>query len=132
VASAHSYILVFTECGRMHWLKVHEIPETGVAAKGKAIVNLLNLEPNERLVTTVAVREFRDDPFLFFATANGHRQEDRAIGLRQPAGSAAPSASTSTAVRGFGKRTPIADYRKQSRGGLSASSASRSATRQAR
>jgi DNA gyrase subunit A len=71
VASAHSYILVFTESGRMHWLKVHEIPETGAAAKGKAIVNLLNLEPNERLATTVAVREFRADRFLFFATANG-------------------------------------------------------------
>src|SRR5258708_6054013 len=70
VASAHSYILVFTESGRMHWLKVHEIPETGAAAKGKAIVNLLNLEPNERLATTVAVREFRDDRFLFFVTAN--------------------------------------------------------------
>jgi DNA gyrase subunit A len=71
VASAHSYILVFTESGRMHWLKVHEIPETGPAAKGKAIVNLLNLEANERLATTVAVREFRDDQFLLFATAAG-------------------------------------------------------------
>jgi DNA gyrase subunit A len=71
VASAHSYILVFTESGRIHWLKVHEIPETGPAAKGKAIVNLLNLEPSERLATTVAVREFRDDRYLVFATANG-------------------------------------------------------------
>jgi DNA gyrase subunit A len=71
VASAHSYILVFTESGRMHWLKVHEIPETGAAAKGKAIVNLLNLEANERLATTVAVRKFRDDRYLLFVTANG-------------------------------------------------------------
>jgi DNA gyrase subunit A len=71
VASAHSYVLVFTESGRMHWLKVHEIPETGAAAKGKAIVNLLNLEPNERLATTVAVREFRDDRYLLFVTAHG-------------------------------------------------------------
>jgi DNA gyrase subunit A len=71
VASAHSYILVFTEGGRMHWLKVHEIPETGPAAKGKAIVNLLNLEPHERLATTVAVREFRADRYLVFATAHG-------------------------------------------------------------
>jgi DNA gyrase subunit A len=71
VASAHSYVLVFTESGRMHWLKVHEIPETGAAAKGKAIVNLLNLEPNERLATTVAVREFRADRYLLFVTANG-------------------------------------------------------------
>jgi DNA gyrase subunit A len=71
VASAHSYVLVFTESGRMHWLKVHEIPETGAAARGKAIVNLLNLEPHERLATTVAVRAFRDDRHLLFATANG-------------------------------------------------------------
>jgi DNA gyrase subunit A len=71
VASAHSYILVFTESGRMHWLKVHEIPETGAAARGKAIVNLLNLEPHERVATTVAVREFRDDRYLLFATEKG-------------------------------------------------------------
>ncbi len=71
VATAHSYILVFTESGRVHWLKVHEIPETGPAAKGKAIVNLLNLEPTERLATTVAVREFAEDRYLVFATANG-------------------------------------------------------------
>ena len=71
VATAHSYILVFTESGRIHWLKVHEIPEAGPTARGKAIVNLLNLESNERLATTVAVREFRDDRYLVFATANG-------------------------------------------------------------
>src|SRR4051812_1350522 len=71
VATAHSYILVFTASGRVHWLKVHAIPETGPAAKGKAIVNLLNLEPTERLATTVAVREFREDRYLVFATANG-------------------------------------------------------------
>jgi DNA gyrase subunit A len=71
VASAHSYVLVFTESGRMHWLKVHEIPETGAAGRGKAIVNLLNLEPNERLATTVAVREFRGDRYLLFATEKG-------------------------------------------------------------
>ena len=71
VATAHSYILVFTESGRVHWLKVHEIPEAGPAARGKAIVNLLNLEPSERLATTVAVREFREDRYLVFATANG-------------------------------------------------------------
>ena len=71
VASAHSYILVFTEAGRVHWLKVHEIPQMGPAARGKAIVNLLNLENDERLATTVAVREFTDDQYLVFATENG-------------------------------------------------------------
>ncbi len=71
VASAHSYILVFTESGRVHWLKVHEIPQVGPAAKGKAIVNLLHLDKSEKIATTVAVREFSDDLFLIFATENG-------------------------------------------------------------
>jgi len=71
VATAHSYILVFTESGRVHWLKVHEIPEAGPTARGKAIVNLLELEPTERLATTVAVRTFPDDRFLVFATEKG-------------------------------------------------------------
>ncbi|HVS04131.1 MAG TPA: DNA gyrase subunit A, partial [Thermoanaerobaculia bacterium] len=71
VASAHSYVLVFTQSGRVHWLKVHEIPEAQPAAKGKAIVNLLHLEPEERVATTVAVREFSDQEFLVFATERG-------------------------------------------------------------
>ena len=71
VASAHSYVLVFTESGRVHWLKVHEIPELGPAAKGKAIVNLLQLEPDEKVATTVAVREFPADRYLVFATERG-------------------------------------------------------------
>jgi DNA gyrase subunit A len=71
VASAHSYILVFTESGRVHWLKVHEIPELGPAARGKAIVNLLQLSNTERVATTVAVRDFPEDRFLVFATEKG-------------------------------------------------------------
>ncbi|HXO20998.1 MAG TPA: DNA gyrase subunit A, partial [Thermoanaerobaculia bacterium] len=71
VASAHSYVLVFTESGRVHWLKVHEIPAMGPASKGKAIVNLLNLEPSERVATTVAVREFAANRYLMFATEKG-------------------------------------------------------------
>ena len=71
VASAHSYILVFTESGRVHWLKVHEIPELGPAARGKAIVNLLQLSGDDRVATTVAVRDFPEDRFLIFATERG-------------------------------------------------------------
>jgi len=71
VASAHSYILVFTDGGQVHWLKVHEIPELGPAAKGKAIVNLLQLDTDENVATTVPVREFTDDRFLVFATERG-------------------------------------------------------------
>jgi DNA gyrase subunit A len=71
VASAHSYVLVFTEAGRVYWLKVHEIPQMGPAARGKAIVNLLNLDSSEQVATTVAVREFTDDQFLMFVTESG-------------------------------------------------------------
>jgi len=71
VASAHSYILVFTERGQVHWLKVHEIPQMGPASKGKAIVNLLNLEKHENIATTVAVRDFPDSHNLIFATEKG-------------------------------------------------------------
>ena len=71
VASAHSYILVFTESGRAHWLKVHEVPQLGPAARGKAIVNLLQLEKDEKVATTVAVRKFPEDRYLVFATEKG-------------------------------------------------------------
>ncbi|MEK7316002.1 MAG: DNA gyrase subunit A [Candidatus Eisenbacteria bacterium] len=71
VASAHSYVLVFTQSGRVYWVKVHEIPQAGPAAKGKAIVNLLNLESADEIATTIAVRDFPDDRFLVFATENG-------------------------------------------------------------
>jgi DNA gyrase subunit A len=71
VASAHSYLLVFTAGGKLFWIKVHEIPQAGPAAKGKAIVNLLQLSGEERLAATVAVRDFAEDRFLVFATEQG-------------------------------------------------------------
>ena len=71
VASAHSYVLVFTEDGQVHWLKVHAIPELGPASRGKAIVNLLQLESHQKVATTVAVREFDAERFLVFATERG-------------------------------------------------------------
>jgi DNA gyrase subunit A len=71
VASAHSYILVFTQSGRVHWLKVHAVPAAGPAAKGKAIVNLLQLAAEEKVATTVAVRELGGDASLLFATERG-------------------------------------------------------------
>ncbi|MBZ0089413.1 MAG: DNA gyrase subunit A, partial [Thermoanaerobaculia bacterium] len=71
VASAHSYVLVFTASGRVYWVKVHEIPQAGPAAKGKAIVNLLNLEAGETVATTLAVRDFPEDRYLVFATEKG-------------------------------------------------------------
>lgn len=70
VASAHSYVLVFTESGRVYWLKVHQIPELGPNSKGKAIVNLLEIGGDDRVATTVAVREFGEG-YLVFVTQGG-------------------------------------------------------------
>ena len=71
VASAHSFIMVFTDRGHCYWLKVHQIPQMGPAARGKAIVNLLRLDSGEGVAATVAVREFPEDRFLTFATEAG-------------------------------------------------------------
>ena len=70
IASAHSFILVFTESGRVYWIKVHRIPELSPASRGKAIVNLLELERGEKVATTVAVRDF-EEGYLVFVTENG-------------------------------------------------------------
>ena len=71
VASTHSYILAFTESGKVHWLKVHQVPELSPTAKGKAIVNLLQLDANEKIATTLAIRDFPENHNLVFATAKG-------------------------------------------------------------
>jgi len=71
VASTHDYLLFFTNRGRVHWLKVFEIPQAGRQAKGKPIVNLLELEPQEQITAYLPVREFREDHFVIMATAKG-------------------------------------------------------------
>jgi DNA gyrase subunit A len=71
VASTHSYFLVFTNLGRIYWLKVHEIPVGTPSSRGRAIVNLLNLGPEEKLATILPVREFAAGPSLVMATRRG-------------------------------------------------------------
>jgi DNA gyrase subunit A len=71
VASTHDYVLVFTDDGRCFWLKVHEIPQAGRAAKGKPIVNMINVSPDTQVSAIVTVRDFPDDLFLLFATKKG-------------------------------------------------------------
>lgn len=70
-ASTHDYLLVFTSHGRVYWLKVYAIPEVGPASMGKAIVNLLPLQENERVATVMPVRNFDQDGFVVMATRNG-------------------------------------------------------------
>ncbi len=71
VASTHSYLLFFTNKGKVHWLKVHEIPEGGRLAKGKALVNVLSLADGERVATCVPVRDFESGGYILFATKQG-------------------------------------------------------------
>jgi DNA gyrase subunit A len=71
VASTHSYLLFFTTTGKVYWLKVHEIPQAGRAARGRSITNLLQLGPDEKLSAFLPVREFQEGRFVLFATRRG-------------------------------------------------------------
>jgi DNA gyrase subunit A len=71
IASTHDYMMFFTQSGHCYWLKVHEIPQAARAARGKPIVGCIAMKPDERLAALVPVREFSEDQYVFFATANG-------------------------------------------------------------
>ena len=72
IASTHAYILIFTNTGRVYWLKVYEIPDVSAAGKGKHIGNLVSLQPGETVRTMLAVRNLEEEGrYVFFATRNG-------------------------------------------------------------
>jgi DNA gyrase subunit A len=71
IASTHAYLLVFTTSGKLYWIKVHEIPLASRAARGKAIVNLLNLQGSEKVSAFLTVREFQPGCYVLFATKQG-------------------------------------------------------------
>ncbi len=71
VASTHDYILVFTDRGKVYWLKVYEIPEAGRHSKGKAIVNLLQIEQGEKVSALLSIKEFEAGKYIVMATSSG-------------------------------------------------------------
>jgi DNA gyrase subunit A len=71
VASTHAYLLLFTNMGRIHWLKVYEIPQVGAAGKGKAIKNFARLRENERVISMLAVKDFEQARSVLFASRLG-------------------------------------------------------------
>ena len=72
IASTHAYILIFTNHGRVYWLKVYEIPDVSAAGRGKHIGNLVGLQPGESVRTMLAVRDLEEEnKYIFFATRNG-------------------------------------------------------------
>ncbi len=72
IDSTHAYLLCFTNTGRVYWLKVYEIPDIGAAGKGKAMASLVDLQPGEKVVTILPVRDLtQENRFVLFATRNG-------------------------------------------------------------
>ena len=71
VASSHDYFLFFTNKGRVYWKKVHEIPEAGRMSRGKAIVNLLDVQKGEHVATTLSLRDFEEGRYVVMATKKG-------------------------------------------------------------
>jgi len=71
IASTHQYLLVLTEKGQLYWLKVHRIPKAGRTSKGQPIVNLIQIQPGDKIHAVVPVREFSADSYLAFATNLG-------------------------------------------------------------
>ena len=71
VCSTHSYLLVFTNKGRLYWLKALEVPDVGVSGRGKAIANLVEFQPDEKPRSVVPVKEFSEDQFVVMLTTDG-------------------------------------------------------------
>lgn len=72
VASTHDYVMIFTNHGRLHWLKVYDIPQAGRTSVGRPLVNLLSLEEGEKTTAILPIREFVSDHYVFFATRQGY------------------------------------------------------------
>lgn len=84
IASTHSYILIFTDRGRIHWLKVHAIPEVGPQGKGKAVVNLVAFQPGEKIAAFCSVRDFASGAHVLLATRKGIVKKTRLEAFSKP------------------------------------------------
>ncbi|MEK9551529.1 DNA gyrase subunit A, partial [Bacillus cereus] len=71
VANTHDYLMCFTNLGKCHWIKVYKLPEGGRNSRGRPINNVIQLEEGEKVSAILAVREFPEDQYVFFATAPG-------------------------------------------------------------
>jgi DNA gyrase subunit A len=71
IANTHDYVLCFSNKGKVYWLKVYEVPQGSRASRGKPIVNLVQMEEDERINALMPVKEFREDSYVFFATEQG-------------------------------------------------------------
>ena len=84
VASTHAYILIFSDKGRVYWLKVYEIPDVGPDGKGKAIANLVSMLPDEKIAALLAVKEFEEGKFVVMGTRRGVVKKTDLAAFRNP------------------------------------------------
>jgi len=84
VASTKEYLLIFTDKGQVHWLKVYEIPQGSRASKGKAIINLVQIEAGSKISSTIPVKEFSADKFLVIVTKQGKIKKTRLDAYSNP------------------------------------------------
>ena len=82
VCSTHSYLLVFTDQGRLYWLKALDVPDVGVSGRGKAIANLVEFQPGEKPASVLAVKEFSDSQFVVMLTSDGIIKKTRLSDFR--------------------------------------------------
>ena len=84
IASTHDYLLFFMNTGRLYWRKVYEIPEAGRTAKGTAVVNLLELQPVEKIATILSIKGFEDGRYIVMATKTGLVKKTRLSAYSRP------------------------------------------------
>jgi DNA gyrase subunit A len=84
IANTHAYLLIFTDKGKVYWKKVYYLPEGSRQSKGKAIINLVQLEKGERVNAVIPINEFKKDEFLLFATKNGTVKKTSLIDYSRP------------------------------------------------
>ncbi|MFO7840750.1 MAG: DNA gyrase subunit A [Fidelibacterota bacterium] len=84
IASTHDHLMFFTNFGKVYWLKVHELPQAGRATRGRAIVNLLECEKDEKVRAFLNVREFTDDKYIIIATEKGTIKKTRLDAYSRP------------------------------------------------
>jgi len=84
IASTHDYILFFTNKGRVYWLKVYDLPESGRLSRGKAIVNLLKLGKDEKVAASIPIRKFNEEDYLIMATRKGMVKKTQLIAYSRP------------------------------------------------
>lgn len=84
IASTHHYILFFTDRGKCYWLKVHELPQVGRNSRGRAMVNLIQVEKGERIAAVVPVKSFDEEKFLFMATSLGQVKKTELAAFSHP------------------------------------------------